>query len=63
MDNGSLWDDFERSQTYRAETLGYVRLCLGLPCENCWTEAKAPTKIIRNFDIVGSAIRNTYTTG
>ena len=63
MDDGSLWNDFERSQAYRAETFDFVRLCLGLSSGECWKDGKPSSIIIRNFDMIGMAIRNVYNIG
>ena len=63
MDDGSLWDDFGRSQIYRAETLDYVRLCLELPTREYKVGAEPTSIIIRNFDTIGTAIRDVYTIG
>ena len=63
MDDGSLWDDFERAQAYRAETILYVRLCLGLSSGEHWNGTKPSSIIIRNFDMIGKAIRDVYNIG
>ncbi len=63
MDDGSLWNEFERSQSYRAKTLDHVRLCLGLSNEKGWKGAQPSSVIIRNFDVIGKAIRDVYNIG
>jgi len=63
MDDGSLWDDFERAQAYRAESLDYVRFCLGLSSGQCCIGAEPSSTIIRNFNIIGMAIRDVYNIG
>ena len=63
MDDGSLWDDFERSQSYRAETMDYVRLCLGLSDSRNDSKVHLVPKIICNFEVIGKAIRDAYSRG
>lgn len=60
MDDGGFWDDFERSQKFRAETLRYVRACLGLSTEK---RCEKPSRIVGNFKIIGNAIRDAYNIG
>ena len=63
MDNGVLWNDFELSQIYRAETLDYCRFCLGLSNGQCWSGQEPSSTIIRNFNEIGKAIRDVYNMG
>ena len=60
MDDGSLWDDFDRAQVFRTETLKHVRFCLGLSSGRYQRGAKPSSKIIRNFNVIGKAIRDVY---
>lgn len=60
MNSRRFWKDIERSQTFRAETLRYIRLCMGLSSE-VFSEKSSP--IIDRFKIIGNAIRDAYNIG
>ncbi|KAL8833601.1 MAG: hypothetical protein Q9170_004184 [Blastenia crenularia] len=60
-DDGSLWDDFERSQAVRDKTLGYVRSCLNLSGSQCHEDP--PSRIVGGFETIGEAIRKAYNVG
>lgn len=60
-DDGSLWDDFERSQALRAQTLDYVRSSLDPPGSIC--REKPSSRILCGFEMIGEAIRNAYDAG
>ncbi|GME45697.1 Terpenoid synthase [Neofusicoccum parvum] len=55
---GSMGDDLESAQTYRYETIQFVKETLGLAPPS---ETPPSNKIIRNFEIVGKALREAYT--
>ena len=60
MDNGCFRNDFERSQEFRAETIRYVRVYLGLSSEQ---PPKTPSPIVGCFEIIGNVIRDAYDIG
>ncbi|KAL1640030.1 hypothetical protein SLS58_007297 [Diplodia intermedia] len=55
---GSMGDDLESAQTYRFETIQFVKETLGLAPRSPTPPAN---KIIRNFEVVGDALRAAYT--
>ncbi len=59
-DNECFWNDFERSQQFRAVTLRYVRACLGVSGEEPGEEQ---SRIVGSFKVIGDAIRKAYNTG
>ena len=63
MDNGSLWDDFELSNSYRNEPRGYVQDCLGLTSEPNLDRVKLVNATVRSFETIGTAIRKAYNYG
>lgn len=63
MSSGTLWDDFDMSQKYRAETIAFMRHSLGLSTERTGTEERPVSKIISNFQIGADGICRTYNTG
>ena len=63
LSTGSLWDDVDSYQSYRAETLDYVRLYLGLSCDRDRRSVKPSLQIIRGFEVIGKALRNVYNVG
>ena len=63
MENGSLWNDFQRSQNYRTETLDYVRFHLGVTNHQSHESVEPSSKIISNFATIGEAIRDVYSIG
>ena len=60
MDDGSLWDDLERSNSYRAETLDYAQACLGMKSDPHLDPPKSKNATIRAFETIGTAIRQVY---
>ena len=60
-ENGELWDACEEADLFRADTKEYVGCCLGLADFKFGVEPRS--SIIRNFKIIGTAIRNVYTRG
>ena len=63
MDDGSLWDDLERSNSYRDETLDYVQACLDMTSDPHLDPPKSGNAIIRAFETIGTAIRQVYNYG
>ena len=63
MENGSLWNDFQRSNDYRTETLDYVHFRLGITNHQNHESVKSSSKIISNFATIGEAIRDVYSIG
>ncbi|MCJ1312340.1 hypothetical protein MMC25_006014 [Agyrium rufum] len=57
---GSLWDEMDHAQAYRAETLRYVAQCLDLPVSDCQSHFEPSSPIISNFLVIGTAIRELY---
>lgn len=55
---GSMGDDLESAQTYRFETIQFIKESLGLAPRSPTPPAN---KIIRNFEVVGQALREAYT--
>ncbi|KAB2575861.1 (E)-2-epi-beta-caryophyllene synthase [Lasiodiplodia theobromae] len=55
---GSMGDDLESAQTYRFETIQFVKETLGLAPRSATPPSN---KIIRNFEVVGDALREAYT--
>ena len=60
-EDGELWDAGEEADLFRADTKDYVLCCLGLADFNIGVEPRSP--IIRNFEIIGTAIQKVYTRG
>ncbi|KAF4629253.1 hypothetical protein G7Y89_g8894 [Cudoniella acicularis] len=57
---GILLNDFATSQIFRADTVSYVRHCLGF-CSYSYGECKVPQNhIIRSFEMIGNAICKVY---
>ena len=63
MDNGSLWDNFELSISYRNETREYVRYCLDLTSDSNIDPVKSVNATITSFETIGTAIREAYNYG
>ena len=63
LEGGSLHSDIEGAQDYRAETLDYVRFCLGLVSDQDWALSKPSSCIVRSFEEIGEAIRLVYNSG
>ncbi|EKG15977.1 Terpenoid synthase [Macrophomina phaseolina MS6] len=53
-----MGDDFESAQTYRFETIQFIKETLGLQPRSPEPPAN---KIIRNFEVVGTALKEHYT--
>lgn len=53
-----MGDDLESAQTYRFETIQFVKETLGLAPRSATSPSN---KIIRNFEVVGDALREAYT--
>lgn len=53
-----MGDDLESAQTYRFETIQFVKETLGLAPRSATPPSN---KIIRNFEVVGDALREAYT--
>jgi len=58
---GSMWEDWEAAQAYRQETIEYVRWTLGLAPDG--EKPKTQNHIILSFEVIGTAIRDSCTTG
>ena len=63
MDDGSLWNDLERSNSYRDETLDYVQACLGMTSDPHLDPPKSGNATVRAFETIGTAIRQVYNYG
>lgn len=63
MNNGSLWDNFELSDSYRNETRNYVQYCLGLTHDPYMTSIKPSNTTIQAFEEIGSNLRKAYNYG
>lgn len=63
MDDGSLWDKLELADSYRDDTLNYVRACLGLTSSPHLESVKSDNATIQAFGIIGKAIRHVYNYG
>ncbi|KAJ0273315.1 hypothetical protein COL940_009941 [Colletotrichum noveboracense] len=57
---GDLSSDFQAAQTFRRETIEYVRHCLGLDEVGCVTREPPESKIIAFFKIIGDASCQAY---
>lgn len=60
-EDGELWDASEDADIFRADTKEFVRCCLGLEDINIGSTPRSP--MIRNFEVIGSAMRKVYTRG
>lgn len=56
---GDLSSDFQAAQTFRRETINYIRYCLKLS-EDDTTKAVPPNQIIGFFKVIGDAACETY---
>ena len=63
MDNGSLWDNVERSNPHRDETCVYVQDSLGLTRNQNIDRLKSINTTIQSFETVGTAICKAYNYG
>ena len=54
-DVGDLAEDFDQAQQFRAETLDFVRLTLGLVDSERVPEVT--NQVIQSFDMIGHALR------
>ncbi|KAF4876890.1 Presilphiperfolan-8-beta-ol synthase [Colletotrichum siamense] len=57
---GDLSSDFQAAQTFRRETIEYVRHCLGLDEVGCVTREPPESKIIAFFKVIGDASCQAY---
>ncbi|KAF5513373.1 Presilphiperfolan-8-beta-ol synthase [Colletotrichum fructicola] len=57
---GDLSSDFQAAQTFRRETIEYVRHCLGLNEVGCVTREPPESKIIAFFKVIGDASCQAY---
>ncbi|KAI8293167.1 hypothetical protein K4K59_005890 [Colletotrichum sp. SAR11_240] len=57
---GDLANDFQAAQTFRKETIEYVRRCLGLDEVDCVTREPPESKIIAFFKVIGDASCQAY---
>lgn len=60
---GYLSSDFQAAQTFRRETIEYVRHCLGLDEVGCITREPPESKIITFFKVIGDASCQAYSVG
>lgn len=63
MDDGSLWENSDLSDSYRDETREYVQVCLGLTSDMDHDLTQPTNATIRAFESIGMAIQNAYTYG
>lgn len=56
---GDLSSDFQAAQTFRQETINYIRYCLKLS-EDDTTKPVPPNQIIAFFKVIGDAACETY---
>lgn len=59
---GDLAGDFEAAQTFRQETINYIRHCLRLSEDNA-PRPVPPNQIIAFFKVIGDAACETYDLG
>lgn len=59
LSDGAMWDEFGAAQSYREQTIAYVRYSLGIDSERPDVE----NPIILNFEPIGSAVKERYTLG
>ncbi|KAF4831147.1 Pristinol synthase [Colletotrichum tropicale] len=57
---GDLSSDFQAAQTFRRDTIEYVRYCLGLDEVGCVTREPPKSKIIAFFKVIGDASCQAY---
>lgn len=55
--------DFQAAQTFRKETIEYVRHCLGLDEGDCVTREPPESRIIAFFKVIGDASCRAYGLG
>ncbi|KAF3804594.1 hypothetical protein GCG54_00012081 [Colletotrichum gloeosporioides] len=60
---GDLASDFQAAQTFRKETIEYVRHCLGLDEGDCVTREPPESRIIAFFKVIGDASCQAYGLG
>ena len=63
MNDGTLWDKLELSDTYRRETHDYVKDCLGLISQPRFKTIESKNSTIQAFHSIGIAIRAVYNNG
>ena len=63
MDDGSLWNNLELSNSFRNETREYVQHCLDLARNPSFSGTKPVNSTIQAFRTIGTAIRKTYNYG
>lgn len=58
---GDLAGDFQAAQTFRQETIDYIKYCLKLSEDNATlAEPAPPTQIIAFFKVIGDAACEVY---
>ncbi|KAF2008694.1 terpenoid synthase [Aaosphaeria arxii CBS 175.79] len=57
LSDGTMWNEFGAAQSYREQTIAYVRYSLGIDVDKPSIE----NRIILNFDPIGAAVRGRYT--
>lgn len=58
-----MWDKLELADSYRNDTLDYLRACLGLSSSSHLESVKSDNATIQAFGIIGKAIRHVYNDG
>ena len=62
MDDGSLWDDAQTSNSYRNDTLDYVQACLGIRNDPYFNPPKSGNATVQAFEtLVVSIVTHKWT--
>ena len=59
LSDGAMWDQFGAAQSYREQTMAYVRYSLGIDA----VQPAVTNRIILNFEVIGAALRASYSLG
>lgn len=59
LSNGAMWDRFDAAQSYREQTIAYVRYSLGIDA----MQPVVNNQVILNFEVIGTALRASYSLG
>lgn len=59
LSDGAMWDRYDAAESYRGQTIAYVRYSLGIDA----VQPIVTNRVILNFEVIGAALRASYSLG